>query len=320
MAWCVALQPGDVPAVRAAYAALFLGLAGGLAVATAVLSGPTGRPPTVAGVLGLDGPERPDLASRREEAVAALIAECMANHGLDWTPVVEPPPALPDPDLDPVAWADRWGFGLATMVGRPGPPGQADPNLEALGHMTVVERARYLAVLDGPGAAGDGGCRGAANSAVFGLRERHLSPLRGDLDALHRAIAADPGMGAAAIAWQRCVSPVAGGHAKDRATLVPAMMRELDARIQAAGSDAAALTGIAADERLQAGVVARCEGTFAADRAMVAAAHEARFIARHEQALLHAGAAIRGAEADLPTLPPRTAAGRSAGSQSIAGP
>ncbi len=320
MARFVALQPVDVPAVRAAYAALFLGLVGGLVVATAVLREPAIRPQTVVGTLGLDGPDRPDLVSRREEAVATLIATCMARHGLPWTRVVEAPPALPDPDLDPVSWADRWGFGLATMIGRPAPPGQADPNLEALGDMTDLERSRYTTVLDGRGQAGDGGCRGEANAAVFGLRERLLAPLRADLDALHRAIAADPAMAQATTAWQRCVGPVAGRRATDRTTLVPALMQELDARVQAAGSDTVALAGIVADERRLAGAIARCDAAFVADRAMVAAAYEARFVARHEHALLAVGAAIRAAEATLLTLPPRIVTGRSARPQPIAGP
>src|SRR4029453_5545274 len=102
--------------MRAAYAALILGILSGLVLATGVLSGRGHtEASTIAGVLALDRPGE-DLDRRRAEAVAALVARCMAGLGLTWTPWVEPTPTVPDAELDPAAWAARWGFGVSTTV------------------------------------------------------------------------------------------------------------------------------------------------------------------------------------------------------------
>src|SRR5262245_54820070 len=76
-----------VGAMRAAYAALVLGIVGGFGLATAVLSG-VRPPPTVPAALGLD--DRPGLDSRRATAVAALTTACMRRLGLDWAAIPEP--------------------------------------------------------------------------------------------------------------------------------------------------------------------------------------------------------------------------------------
>src|SRR6185312_12074130 len=108
---------------------LLVGLVGGLALATAVLSEAAERPTTVAAALGLGSDAA--LDERRSVAVAVLTTACMRRLGLEWTPVVATVPTVPDADLGPVAWADRWGFGISTAVAQPTRQPDMDPNLAA---------------------------------------------------------------------------------------------------------------------------------------------------------------------------------------------
>src|SRR4029453_12641471 len=111
----------------------------------------------------------------RSEAVGVLVARCMQAQGFAWDPWVEPPPAVPDPDLEPVAWAERWGFGVSTFVGRLPEAQAADPNLTALAGLPLPDRTRLRNALYGPRES-DPGCLRSANDAVFGLRDRLLTP------------------------------------------------------------------------------------------------------------------------------------------------
>src|SRR6185295_14624327 len=103
---------------------------------------------TVASVLSLDRPGE-DLDRHHAEAVAALVVRCMAGRGLTWTPWVEPPPTVPDSDLDPAGWAGRWGFGVSTTVGRPEPEPASDPNLGSIAATSPDDREGYREALDG---------------------------------------------------------------------------------------------------------------------------------------------------------------------------
>src|SRR4029453_15185847 len=104
--------------MRAAYAALILGILSGLVVETGVLSGHGHtQARDIASVLALRRPGE-GLNRRHAEAVTALVAQCMAGLGLTWTPWVEPTPTVPDAELDPAAWAARGGVGGATTGGR----------------------------------------------------------------------------------------------------------------------------------------------------------------------------------------------------------
>jgi hypothetical protein len=285
-------------AVRAAYVVVFLGSLAGLALATAILAGGHGRPATVAAALGLDAPDPPGLARRRAIAVATLTAECMARLGLTWAPIPDPEPTIPDPDLDPVAWADRWGFGISTTIGTPPSVADPDANLAALAGASDATRDRYAVALDG--GEGRGGCRTTATETVHGLRDRLLTPLRGALAALDRAIAADPRIAAAAADWARCVAPVAGGLAPDRRTLAPTLTTDIARALSTSRPLARHLRRIREEERRVAGRLARCEVAYASRRAAVAARHEAAFVAAHRVALEAIGTAIRAAEATLP--------------------
>jgi hypothetical protein len=290
--------------VRAAYAALALGIVGGIWLATTVLSTGGDRPATVAEALGVEPPGQA-LDRRRAEATAALVARCMADHGLRWTPVVEPPPAVPDPDLRPVEWAGRWGFGASTMVGRQASVTAGDPNLAAIAGLPAVKRAAYLRALHGDGSAP--GCLTTASKTVYGLRDRLLAPLRSDLQALDALIAASPAATRALAAWRTCVGPVATGLTPDRRTLPGALLERFVDRTTAVGPGIAGVVGLAAlqaDERRVATAVARCELAVLEERSRVASVHEAAFVEEHRDALASIGAAIRAAEAALPTLPP----------------
>ena len=290
--------------MRAAYVALVLGIAGGVVLATAVLSTGVDRPATVADALGVE-PPGPALDRHRAEAIAVLVARCMASRGLRWTPLPEPLPSVPDPDLGPIEWAGRWGFGASTTLGRPDTSPAPDPNLAALAGAPPVERAIYLRALYGDESSP--GCQATASASVYGLRDRLLAPLRPDLEVLDARIAADPAAVRAVADWRTCVEPVAAGLIADRRTLPVALVERFAGRVAAVAPGIAGVIGLAAlqaHERRVATTVARCEDAFTADRARAAAPHEAAFVDQHRDRLASIGAAIRAAEAALPTLPP----------------
>ena len=291
--------------MRAAYAALILGLLSGFILATGVLSdGVGGRATTVAAALAIDVPGV-DVDRRRAEAVAVLVARCMARHGSAWIPWVAPPPALPDPDLGPVDWAERWGFGISTTVGLPQPAVEGDPNLARLGSIGPDERDAMRRALYGSGR--DPGCQASATTEIYGLRERLMAPLRPALDGLEARIAADPRADEALATWRGCVEPVAAGLLLDQRRLPTALMASVSDRLGALATTPVAIAGLAAiqaQERRVATVLAGCDAAFSDARTTVAAPYEAAFVAEHREALGRTGAAIREAEAALPTMPP----------------
>lgn len=290
--------------MRAAYAALLLGLFGGLGLATAVLSSRSHGPATIDEALGTEA-HGPLMDQRRTEAVAVLVSECMARHGLRWVPLVEPPPTVPDPELGPADWARRWGFGVSTTVGRPEPSAPADPNLAAADRATPAERDAMIRALYGDD--GTPGCQATANEAVYGLRGRLLAPLRDALDALETRIEADPASGRALAAWRSCVGPVAVGLQLDRRSLAGGLLERFVRRLAALGPGTASVMGLAAlqaDERRVATVMADCEMGYAAARAPVAGRHESVFVGEHRDALAGIRNALRAAEEALPTLAP----------------
>jgi hypothetical protein len=280
---------------------LLLALIGGLGLAAAVVWGGPTRSTTVAELLGLE-PAGAELDARRANAVAALIADCMARLGLSWRPVAEPGPDIPDPALDPVAWADRWGFGVSTTADRPLPPGVADPNLSTLASLPPTAQRDYRLALHG--SPGHHGCHEVATERVYGLRDRLLQPIRADLDGLDADIDADPGTAKALATWRGCVAEVSSGLTIDRRTLPGALMERFANGTAAISGGRVALRALQTEERRVAGVIARCEVAYGAVRRQVAARNEVRFLATHQEALVRIGAAIRAAEAALPTLPP----------------
>lgn len=292
--------------MRAAYAALVLGVVGGLALAASVLSGGSAASPTtVAEVLAVDVPGS-DIDRRRGEAVAVLVARCMMRHGFPWTPWVEPSPPMPDPDLAPVSWAERWGFGISTVAGGPRSAQPGDPNLRTLGTVGPDERDGIRRALFGDRWLR--GCQTLSTDEVYGLRRRFLAPLRPALDELDSSIAADPKAVALASAWRTCVTPVTSGISSVERSEVPArLMAGISDRLAALGQTPAAVAGLAAlqaEERRAAAVLARCEEAFSAARSVIAAPYEAAFTLEHGDELRRVGAEIRAEEAALPTLAP----------------
>ena len=286
--------------MRAAYLALILGLAGGLGLATVVLSGVHATPLTVAAALGL--PQDAGLEGRRSAAVAALTARCMRSLGFDWQGFPEADPSIPDASLDPVRWADRWGFGISTMLEQPVPAPLPDPDLEALARLPAAQQAAMRAALHG--SAQRPGCAETATAEVYGLRERAMAPLRGALETLAAEIAADPAASSALEAWAACVAPVSAGRPADRASLAAELSRRFAERLEGSRDDPSGLAAVQRDERSTAGVLARCDMVLADARTAIAAPHEAGFVGRHRMELETIGAAIRAAEAAWPTLLP----------------
>jgi hypothetical protein len=191
------------------------------------------------------------------------------------------------------------------MIPRPEVPPEADPNMAAVARLPAAERAAYVRALHGDGSAP--GCLTTASESVYGLRDRLLSPLTPDLLALDARIGADPAAARALAAWRSCIGPVAPGLTPDRRTLPGALLERFVGRTTTMGPGIPGVVGLAAlqaDERRVAAAVARCELAFIEDRSRVAVAHEAAFVEEHRDALAAIGAAIRAAEAALPTLPP----------------
>jgi hypothetical protein len=294
-----------VAALRAGSLAFLLSLIGTAVIAAAVLS-PRSGPTTIAEAI--DAPSSADLDTRRALAVAALTHACMQALGLPYDAVPEPPASIPDAHLDPITWAERWGFGIATAVGAPALAPVEDPNATRLAGLPGPARARYLQALYGDG-AGQIGCHGSAVDQVHGLRDRALAPVRSRFEELEGAVAADPATAPVTAAWDGCVRRL-GIAATDRATLVERMRQSFTERVAAIAQDPRLVAAVAAEERRIAAGIARCEAEHAERMAVVAAPHEQRFVARYGSLLARIGARIRAAEATYPVSRPTLVARR----------
>lgn len=230
--------------------------------------------------------------------------------GMPYRPVPQPAPPIPDPGLGPVAWAERWGFGVTTSVGVRPVAEVADPNAAYAAALPPDAAVVYRTALFGTDGAS--GCHGAANEQVHGLRARLLAPLDADLAALGRAVDADAAMIAVRDSWSACIRPAAdalalAGSDRDRDRLPDALIAAFAGRLRAlrpSSTGPPTLGALQAFERRTAVRIARCEAAFAAGRAVVAAAHESRFVREHTAALAAIGRSIRDAEAALPDEPP----------------
>ena len=298
-----AVHAAALAAVRAAFGAILFGLVGGVGLATAVLSSAGDRPTTVEAALGIH--DDPTLDRRRADAVAVLTADCMQERGLPWLAVPEPAPQLPDPDLEPVEWARRWGFGLSTMVGAPprhrrprtrtwqrptGPIHRREPRTGG----RSMDRMGRAAVMTSPpmrsSVCETGSWRPCGMPSTSSMRGSRLTRPRGEPSLPGAGVSGRSRQGSPPIVdrWQALcwddTTPASGTW--------PVCARSRDS------------LPLQADERRVATVVAECELAYAAARAAAAAPHEATFVAEHHGALTTIGAAIRAAEAALPTLPP----------------
>lgn len=254
-------------------------------------------PLTVAAALGLDGPMAgADLDRRRSLAVAWQTTRCMAGRGFVHIAVPEPAPAVPDGDLDPVAWAERWGFGVSTAPTSPTPVERPDPNLVRIAGLRPVARRAALRALLGDGSTR--GCAALAGEAVHGLRDRELAPLRSELSELAAAIDQDREVRAAIGRWRACV-----GTRADRHDHVMSLLDDFRRRAAAVDDRPAALAEVQADERRVAAEVARCDVAYTAARAHARERLEAPFVIRYRARLADIGDRIRRAEAAYPGVP-----------------
>lgn len=271
-----------------------------LAVLGLLMIGATVGPPppkTVAEALGLDhATAGADLDQRRAVAVAWHTARCMAGRGFVHVAVVERPLDIPDDDLDPVAWAQRWGFGISTATSAPAAREVPDPNLARIAALPPATRRSALRALFGD--ARRTGCAALAGAAIHGLRDREFAPLRGALADLAAAIERDPEVLAAMTRWRVC----AGARAPRHEHLV-SLIGEFGRRAAAARERAEALIALRREERHVATMIARCDQSYAADRTRVRARREAPFVERHRVMLEAIGARIRRTEAAYPSLP-----------------
>ena len=195
---------------------------------------------TLADTLGIEPPTA-DLDTAGAQRRSRCSGACMARQGLRWEPIAEAPPAVPDAELGPVAWAERWGFGVSTMVGRSQPSAAVDPNLSRLETAGALERDAYRRALHGDGRGR--GCMAVATSAVYELRDRLLRPLAEDLAALQARILADPDSIRIDAAWRRCVAAVASGLVLDRRTLPTALFQRYAARVEGLDDGSAVASG-----------------------------------------------------------------------------
>ena len=266
--------------MRAGWWALIVGLVVGGALALAIAT-PIAAPDHEQGPVlrALDLERGSALDARRAAAVADAAERCLAGHGVMADVPVEAPPSIPDADLDPVAWAERWGFGVATAAQLPpvGVPAVAPAPLDGL------ERS----------------CRDAAADEVYGLRDRLLAPLRPALEALGATIDADPASRAADAAWVDCARRATEEEVTDlpRPT-APGRLDVLRAWFAARSMDPD--PWLVALERRVAASIARCDVLRVEGRRSAAAPHERAFVRAQRDALARIGAAIRAAEATYP--------------------
>lgn len=282
----------------------------GLLLVGALVGIPVPRAGSVGATLGLDGGDALELERRRALEVAQRTASCMRSLGFAYDPIPEPSIAIPDAGLDPVAWAERWGFGVTTSVGTWPAKEVADGNAARAERLSASERERYARALHGDGTTA--GCHTTATTAVYGLRARALAPLRPLLAELERTIDADAGMDRVRTVWTGCaraaIAPLEPPTTfPDRARMPAWLLGRFAERLRLTGSERD-LANARALERWVAAAVARCEAVFARDRTAVAAPHEAAFLRIHGVAVRRVGSAIRAAEARLASLPPQTVA------------
>jgi hypothetical protein len=308
----VARVHADVVRVGAPLSGLRLGYAVAAAAIVALVvtlvavlpaTAPPRLPRTVAQALG-DDPARDRLVQRRSaEAIAVRTADCLRRAGIPAVPVLESDPPVPDADLPPIAWAERWGFGVSTAVDAPVASPQPDPNLVAADQAGPGGRARFLAAF--LGRAGQPGCHETASTSVLGLRDRVTAPLHAAFRDLEAEIDADPAMTAVLTAWRACVRPVAPSLADGpRSAVMPALLEAFAARVAALPGSDARLREIQDDERRVATTIARCEVAYAAAREAAAAPHERAFVVAHRAELAEMRGAIEREVAGWPTLPP----------------
>jgi len=161
--------------------------------------------------------------------VEQLIAQCMADAGLAYTPVDQPEAATapltePGPANGTREYAEPHGYGLTADPAAATEPAPAeawvDPNAAYVQAMPPAEQEEYWAALQGDQAvaADDGewqydwraaGCQGWAQNEVYGTDDQladQLTTLQAELADVRLAAAADSRVAELDAAWAACMA------------------------------------------------------------------------------------------------------------------
>lgn len=174
--------------------------------------------------------------AQAQARVEELIAECMAEQGFEYVPRTAAGPmpqaatAVEDDGLDPIEYAQQWGYAITTGPPDEGPgpspsPEVVDPNEELRAGMTETERTAYDTALWGvPLDPADGeeyveptgdqrGCHTVANDAVYGSGVEEDDPFADLMDEMSRmweSVGTDDRVLAAQAEWAACMTDA--GH------------------------------------------------------------------------------------------------------------
>ncbi|TKV58740.1 hypothetical protein FDO65_14590 [Nakamurella flava] len=102
-------------------------------------------------------PADPVVVRAREDEVERRVATCMAERGFTYVPILgrspqSPPSGTIEPEPDTRAWAQRWGYGIATAPptgGTGDEVGGSDPDAAVVQELDVATRRDYERALYG---------------------------------------------------------------------------------------------------------------------------------------------------------------------------
>jgi hypothetical protein len=232
-----------------------------------------------------------DLMAR----VGEMTVECMADHGLDYTPWI-PPDALDLDELPPAESLLLYGYGVFALMleqyrfemGHPDEIG--NPN-EAIHAQNAPEGVDYMTVM--------WGCEDDAESALIGgspelplLVDEAWSPLNDELDAVHQELERDPRLAEAEMVWSACMAERGYDFASEGD--VEAYLGERFGEFDELGGSPALWEGVLTEADLQpfadeemaiAEADASCRGEFDEVREELRRAYESRFIDEHLEEL-----------------------------------
>lgn len=173
--------------------------------------------------------------------IEELVADCMAEEGFDYLPVLDTGSVVYSSDDDENAWdpdsrdwVAQYGYGFVNYPGRDEQPVEGDewedPNQEYVESLSESEQAAYQEALNGPAlseeeyaeqeASGDfeydwttAGCYGAASNEVYGgdpsSSDEH-QPLMDAMNALYEEAQSHPDVAELDAAWSSCMADA--GH------------------------------------------------------------------------------------------------------------
>jgi hypothetical protein len=222
---------------------------------------------------------------------------------------VDLPQAPPDAELSPRAWAERWGFGIATSVGVVSPSApRPDPNLEYVATLSPSQAEQYRTALYG--SSTEPGCADQAADRVYGRYEQVLDPLGPEIDQMEQAIRSDTRTITLTMAWLECVSDD-DFRPSSREALVPELTEVLQAKLAEvmgpppgrSDFDTAELRAIQRREIELALRTIDCDTRFEHRFSEVRAEHERAFISAHEDELVEVRTQMDAIERSLRLAP-----------------